>query len=191
MLWQPESCVCVSAGSPGTTAGASTCRGVRRCWTSGTKSRTTQTSWSHTAPHWVRHILQHTHAHTNRHSHRIYICMSTLKHMSGCTPWLSITWRTTSVGSCGHYFIELILTDVQAQVCTVIEDWSAMYTEHVHMHVTWSHDLKKKKRFLHWLISEKILLCLNWQRLRWHSEEWEDTRAQNQTCTHSLKTLSF
>nr|XP_020457084.1 metallophosphoesterase domain-containing protein 1-like [Monopterus albus] len=40
-------------GSPGTMAGASTCRGVRLCWTSGTRYPTTQTSWSHTAPHWV------------------------------------------------------------------------------------------------------------------------------------------
>lgn len=55
------------------------------------------------------------------HSHRVYICMSTLKHMSGCTTWLSITWTTTSVGSCGLYFIQLIHADVQAQVCTVIE----------------------------------------------------------------------
>lgn len=44
-------------GSHGTMAGGSTCQEVRLCWTSGTRSPTPPTYWSHTAPHWVRETL--------------------------------------------------------------------------------------------------------------------------------------
>lgn len=50
----------VSAGNRGTMAGASTFPEVRLFWTSGTRSQTTRTSWSRTAPHWVRESFQHT-----------------------------------------------------------------------------------------------------------------------------------
>ncbi len=71
-------CAC-AAGSPGITAGASTCQGVRLCWTSGIRFLTTLTSWSHTAPHWVRHTLQHTCTHTL--NTYIHMHVLTLTHM--------------------------------------------------------------------------------------------------------------